>query len=436
MKPYLDTFSCPCGKIHPAVDCRVEIGAGVISTLPDIIRSLGAQKPFVLADVNTYKAAGARVCEILSGAKIPHALYVFPSSHPEPDEGSVGAAVMHYDPTCDLILAVGSGVINDIGKILSVTSGHPYIIVATAPSMDGYASASSSMTRDGLKISLPTRHADAIVGDTDILKNAPMDMLVAGIGDMLAKYISIGEWRIAHIITGEYYCEQVAELVRSALRRCVENAEGLLRRQPAAVEAVFEGLIIGGVAMALAGVSRPASGVEHYISHIWDMRGVAFGTPMAPHGIQCAIGTLYAARVYDALREMTPNSARAAAYVAAFDFGSHAEMLRGYIGVGAEAMIAAEEKDGKYDLVRHAARLARISEHWSEIQAVIREEIPPAAEIERLLTLLGAPRSCADIGLDPAELPLTFAATKDIRDKYVLSRLCFDLGIMDDVCLE
>ena len=140
-----------------------------------------------------------------------------------------------------------------------------------------------------------------MVGDIDVLNGAPVFMAKAGLGDMLAKYVSICEWRIAHLITGEYYCETIAEMVRVALKKCVDNAEGLLKRDEEAIKAVFEGLIIGGVAMSYAGVSRPASGVEHYFSHVWDMRALEFGTSMDLHGIQCAIGTLISARIFSAL---------------------------------------------------------------------------------------------------------------------------------------
>ncbi len=435
MKQYMDFSACPCGKTHKQVECDVRMGKGALAQLPELIAGFGAKMPFILADRNTFAAAGEAVCAVLRRANILHTVYCYDEARLEPDEKAVGRAVMHFDPACDLIIGVGSGVINDIGKILSVISGRSYIIVATAPSMDGYASASSSMTRHGLKISLPTKNPDAIVGDTDILKNAPMHMLKSGIGDMLAKYISIGEWRIAHIITGEYYCERVAALVRQALRRCVDNAPGLLNREEAAVEAVFEGLIIGGLAMAYAGVSRPASGVEHYFSHVWDMRAVAFGTPMELHGIQCGIGTLYAARGYDRLRDLTPDREKALAGVARFDFEAYKETLRRYIGSGAEEMILLEARDGKYDPARHARRLERILERWQEIQQVIREEIPTASEIEALLDGIAAPKTCAAFGIPEAELPMTFAATKDIRDKYVLSRLCFDLGILEELPL-
>ena len=264
MENYLGFEKCSCGKVHDVAIDEVVVGKGVIARLPEFVEKYGAKKPFVLADKNTYAAAGEAVIGILKDKGIAYASYVFQADALEPNEEAVGSAVMHFDASCDLIIGVGSGVINDIGKILSNVTGRKYIIVGTAPSMDGYASATSSMSMDGLKVSLNSRCADVIIGDIDILKQAPVHMLKAGLGDMLAKYVSIAEWRIANIITGEYYCERVAQLIRRALKKCVDNAEGLLKRDEAAVEAVFEGLVIGGVAMAYAGVSRPASGVEHY----------------------------------------------------------------------------------------------------------------------------------------------------------------------------
>ena len=297
---------CPCGKPH-SFSADVVVGKGVVAQLPQFVNKFQAKKPFVLSDVNTYAAAGEKVCQILQEAGFPYRSYSFPCAALEPDEHSVGSAMMHYDTSCDIIIGVGSGVVNDIAKILSNISGKPYIIVGTAPSMDGYASASSSMTRDGLKISLPSRSADVIIGDTDILCQAPLHMMKAGLGDMIAKYVSICEWRISHLITGEYYCEDIAQLIRSALKRCTDNAAGLLKREEAAVQAVFEGLVIGGVAMNYAGLSRPASGVEHYISHVLDMRGAEYGIPVDLHGIQCAVGTVIAVTLYEKIRKICPD---------------------------------------------------------------------------------------------------------------------------------
>lgn len=431
---YFTQAPCSCGRVHTCSVQDVVTGSGVIAQLPAILARFDAKKPFLLADANTFSAAGARVCAILDDAGLSHSQYVFPAAALEPDEHAVGAAVMHFDDSCDLILGVGSGVINDIGKILSRTTSRPYVIVGTAPSMDGYASATSSMAMDGLKVSLPSRCADVIVGDTEILKAAPMRLLRAGLGDMLAKYVSIAEWRIAHLITGEYYCEHVAQLVREALRRCTDNAEGLLRRDAAAVKAVFDGLVIGGEAMAYAGVSRPASGVEHYFSHVWDMRALEFGTPAELHGIQCAVGTLMAVRLYEKLKTITPDAEKARAYVASFDYAHWASQLRGFLGQSGETMIALEAREGKYDKAAHPARLQKIMDNWDAILQILDEELPASGELEALMRMIGLPTDCAVLGVDSACARLTFQATKDIRDKYVLSRLAWDLGVLDELC--
>lgn len=423
---------CSCGKTH-SCDAELITGVGALKKLPEVLAKFNTQKAFVLSDKNTYQAAGQQVFSILESNGIAHSGYCFPMDRPTPDEAAVGAAVMHYDTACDMIIGVGSGVINDIGKILSCTTGNPYIIVATAPSMDGYASASSSMTRDGLKISLPTRSADVIIGDTEILKNAPIYMMKSGLGDMLAKYVSICEWRISHLITGEYYCEQVAAMIRRAVKRCVDNAQGLLNRDEAAVQAVFEGLVIGGIAMNYAGLSRPASGVEHYISHILDMRAVEFGTPEDLHGIQCAIGTLIALELYDKVKSVTPDKETACRYVSAFDYNTWADQLRQLLGKGAESMIALEEKEHKYDVIAHQKRFDIIAVNWQNILRIIDEELPAPEDLLQLMQTMEMPTSLPEIGISQDILPTVFRATKDIRDKYVLSRLAWDLGILDNL---
>ena len=231
--------TCSCGKVH-TYNTQVYVGKGILQNIPQYLATFNPTKVFVLSDPNTYKAAGEKVCAVLKEKGLAYTSYSFTHDPIEPEEYSVGSMMMHFDNTCDVIVAVGSGVVNDLGKILSNISGKPYMIVGTAPSMDGYASATSSMARDGLKTSLPSRSADIIVGDTDILCQAPLHMMKAGLGDMLAKFVSICEWRIANILLGEYYCEEIAQLIRSALKSCVDNADGLLNRDEAAVQAVLD----------------------------------------------------------------------------------------------------------------------------------------------------------------------------------------------------
>lgn len=427
------TFMCSCGKIHNALIDDYLVQRGAIRKIPEYLKAYGAKKCFLLCDKNTYHAAGRQVEEVLALSGIPYSGFCYGDDIVSPNEESVGAAIMHYDHSCDFVIGIGSGVINDIGKILSKTAKTPYMIVATAPSMDGYASASSSMTRDGLKISLPSQCANVIVGDLDVLCQAPLKMMKSGLGDMIAKYTSICEWRISHLITGEYYCDEIASLIREAVRRCVENASGLLQRDENAVRAVFEGLVIGGVAMNYAGLSRPASGVEHYISHILDMRSVEFGTPEDFHGIQCAIGTLLAIRLYEKLRTISPNREKALSYVENFSWENWQTSLRSFLGKGAESMITQEEKEQKYNLESHKARLEIILNNLDGIIQIMDEELPSSQDLEKLLDTIEAPKTLEEIGISSELFPMIFKATKDIRDKYVLSRLAWDLGVLDEI---
>ena len=365
---------CSCGKVHE-FKSEIIAGSGVISEIPALIKRFGAKKPYILSDKNTFAAAGARLLEILDGEGISYSSYSFPDEKLIPDEKTVGAAFMHMG-NCDMIIAVGSGVINDTAKLLSLYSGLKFVILATAPSMDGYQSMTSSMELSGVKTSLPSKCAEVIVGDTDILKNAPDKMLQAGVGDIIAKYVSICEWRIAALLCGEYYCEGIAELVRASVKHIVASADGLISRDAAAVSSVFDGLSASSVAMNYAGISRPASGAEHYISHIFDMRGAEFGEPTDLHGIQCAIGTLIAIKLYEKLKAVKPDREKALNYVKSFDKEAWNAELRTLLGSSAESLIALEAKEGKYDPEKHAARLDRIIDNWDAILGIIEEELP------------------------------------------------------------
>ena len=424
---------CSCGRIHKSASCEYTACKGAVDKIGEYSKKFNAKKAFVYGDINTYPIAGEKVCKILGECGIQPLSYVFSQKHTEPDETAVGSLFMHFDSECDIIVAIGSGVMNDLGKILSKHTSKPYIIVATAPSMDGYASATSSMAMDGVKVSLNTRCPDVIIGDTDILKTAPVHMIKSGLGDMIAKYTAICEWRIANLLTGEYYCEGVADFVRKSLEKCISNADGVLIKDDACIEAVFEGLIGCGSAMEYAGCSRPASGGEHYLSHIWDMRSLEFDTPMDLHGIQCAIGTLYSVKIYDKLKKYIPDKHKALEYVNNFDFEKWSRELEVFVGAGALPMIALEEKEQKYNKDMHKKRLEDIIDNWDKILDIINQEVPSSEELEEILDKIQSPKSVENIGMDLSVLPMSLKASKDIRDKYVLPRLLWDLGILDEV---
>jgi glycerol-1-phosphate dehydrogenase [NAD(P)+] len=310
------------------------------------------------------------------------------------------------------------------------------MVIGTAPSMDGYASNSSSMIQNRIKVTLYNACPAAILCDTDILKNAPMRMLQTGLGDMLAKYVSICEWRISHIVTGEYYCENVAALVRKSLNKCVSAAQGLRDRDPKAIEAVTEGLVLSGIAMSFAEISRPASGLEHYFSHLWEMMALDRGTAYELHGIQVGVGTYLTLRLYEHIRTLKPSRQKAEAFIKAFDNSAWEKEMREIFGAAADAVIAGEHaKYHKNDPGRHKARLENILSHWEEIQAIISQELPPASDIERLMRGLQMPVTPADMGVSREDTYKAFIGSRDIRDKYLTSSLLWDLGLLHEMKL-
>jgi len=430
-----DGFACACGKSHFAKVRDVVIEAGALNKIPALVEKYGAKRVFVFFDENTYRAAGETVLSVLSANGIGVRSHCFPGERFEPDERSVGSAIMHFDPSCDMVITVGTGCLNDIGKIVANVSGKPYMIVGTAPSMDGYSSATSSMIRDGLKVSLDSKCPEIVVGDLDVLAASPLRMIQAGIGDMAAKYVSIGEWQLSRVINGEYYCTDVADMVSAALKKCADNASGIMKRDPEAVRAVMEGMVLAGIAANYAGISRPVSGMEHYISHIWDMRALEFGTPSDLHGIQCGVATLMVLKVFDYVKKVIPNREKALAYVAAFDGEAYNAYLSENLGSAAASMIAGEAKEGKYDPEKHRARLERILEKYDEIISIINA-MPTYAQVHATLSAAGFPLTAEELGFSKKEIRDAFIMGKDIRDKYVVSRLLWDLGILEEAVEE
>lgn len=423
-----DGAVCPsCGKRHFGLLRDYIAEENAIRRLPSLLGKYGCQKPFLLCDPNTYRAAGKQVEDILKEAGISYSLHIMASEKPAPDEKTVGEALMYCDPSCDAVIAVGGGVLNDTGKVLAAAKRVPDIIVATAPSMDGFASASSSMERGGLKISLGSKCPEAVIADPEILIHAPKRMILSGIGDILAKYVSLVEWEIAHILVGDFYCEAIADIVKASLTQCVRDAKAAVGGDKSAVLSVMEALVISGLAMNYAGISRPASGMEHYISHIVDMRALEWGTPSDFHGIQCAVATLTTVRAYETLFASLPDREKALAAVFAYDNDKWNAYLREKLGHGAESIISGEEKERKYDKQKHAARLERIISEWNTLSDIVKT-LPRSEDLEAFMRDIGHPTEPCELGLTDEQWKDAFLMAKDIRDKYVLGRLLWDLG--------
>ena len=428
-------IACSCGKIHRCGLRFFRAGAGAVNTLPEALSLRKRQHPMIVMDSNTEKAAGEKVRAVLRDAGVPSTEFVFPEREGkmEPDEWAMGALTMAMDPACDVIVAVGSGVINDCCKVMAHACGLPSMVVCTAPSMDGYCSNSASMIQNRLKVSLYNACPEAIIADTDILATAPDIMLQAGLGDMLAKYVSICEWRISHLVYGDAYCEEIAGMVRGCLKKIVDQADGLMRRDPEALKAVLEGLVISGISMAFAEISRPASGLEHYFSHLWEMQALQRGKPSDLHGIQVGVGTLCTLWIYEHMLNMEKvDESRAKAAIAAYSQEAWEKRMGEIFGVVTPTVLAIERKIRKNSPENWQARLKIITDHWEEIRTIIREELPPRETVYALMKKCGMPLVPADLKLSRQDTLDALEGSREIRDKYLTSSLLWDLGLLGE----
>ena len=300
---------------HRAPIEKYEISSGAIKKIPEILKEY--KRIYVVADTNTYRVAGKAVEELLKANGMHYNTYVFTKSPVLPNEDSIGKVLLNfrpldakpnifeYHPMPDFILAVGSGSINDICRITSYRIGIPYGIVATAPSMDGYASAGSPILHDGTKSTIQATTPKYIIADLDVLKDAPYEMMLAGIGDMFGKYPGILDWELARDYSGEYFCDKISRDVIEATNKCLENGYKLIDRDPETVRNVMEGFLVTGLGMAFVGNSRPASGAEHIIAHAWELFDVEGGKPPHLHGLEVCEGTRLVAIMYKMLLEET-----------------------------------------------------------------------------------------------------------------------------------
>lgn len=425
-------FDCDCGKHHLCDLKYLKIGRGVIDQVPEMIRTLDRKKPFVVCDINTYEVVGKRVGEILTEAKIDHVMFILPGERVAPAEWEAGSIIMNFDTSCDMFLAVGSGVLNDLCKVVAHATGKISAVVGTAPSMDGYASNSSSMEVNHVKVSLYNHCPSGILLDSEILAQAPMRMLWAGLGDMVAKYIAICEWRISNIVVGEYYCESIADLMRTALKKMMGAADGITKRDPEAIQSIAEGLVIAGIAMAYAEISRPASGLEHYFSHMWEMMALERNQPYDLHGIQVGIGTILTMKIYQKVLTIKPDRAVAEAHMKAFDQEKWEAQIRRIFGKTADQIMAIEAKCGKNDPAKHAKRLDNILNNWDKIIEIIHEELPDYDYLYNTMVATGMPMVPADIDVPEQDVVDAFIGSRDIRDKYLSCSFLWDLGLTDE----
>ncbi len=370
------SFDCSCGRKHSVDIGRLAIGQ---DTLEEIIQGLEPYRGtnlFVLSDKNTYGVLGETVINRLLHEGFKLKSFVFDTGDHAllPDERSIGRVLLELEPDTSFILAVGSGVINDIARIVSFRTGKSFAVAATAPSMDGYASVGSSLIVGRKKISYYSHYPCAIYAETSVLQSAPLVMIQAGYGDVLGKLTALADWSLTRIVNGEYYCDTIAKLVQKGVEKCIESSEGLAEREERSIQYLIEALIITGLAIGLAGVSRPASGTEHQLAHYWEIKAVEAGIEHPLHGNAVGVGTVVTAMLYELASEILPEGIvyptvdRVTSLLKKVGSSTNPKDLGISRELFVESMLNAMNMKDKYTVLKYCDQKGRLSE-FTEIIA-------------------------------------------------------------------
>ena len=404
---------CECGKHHTCDIGYVYIESGAISHLTEICK--GYNNVLLVADENTYAAAGTITVDALKGKSIDRIIFNG-NEILVPNEEAISAVEGKLNNT-DIIIGIGSGVIQDLCKYVSFYNKVPYIIVATAPSMDGYASNGAAMITGGMKVTYPAGLPLAIIGDVDVLKNAPIDMIKAGYGDIIGKFSALNDWKLSRLVNGEYFCDYIYDFTYEQITSTIRLADGILKRDENSIKTLMEALIVIGIMMSFAGSSRPASGSEHHLSHFFEITGIINNEDYFPHGIDVAYSTVITAEIREKLQATVFPSK---IYRQSED-DLHKSIKEVYSAV-ADGCIELQNKVGNYKNDRSSV----YKDNESEIKAIL-SECPSAHEIRRLLSLVQLDMKDFYSLYSGKKISDAITYAKDLKDRYTVLWLYYDL---------
>ena len=389
----------------------------------------------VVADSNTWSVAGAKVRDILlhGGIAIYEPIVLLEEPlHATYDQVLQIQAELAERPH-SIPVAVGSGTINDLTKLAAHRIGRPYMVVPTAASMDGYAAFGASITRDGFKQTMACSAPAAIVADLDVLAAAPTRLTATGYGDLLGKVTAGADWLVADALAVEPIDGAAWAMVQEPLGAALGAPERLAAHDPHATEQFFLGLIISGLAMQATQSSRPASGAEHLLSHLWEMTGLAEGADPPSHGAKVGVGTVLVTLLYDRLLAHDLAAIDIDACVAALPTpGAVERAVRAGLPAGEVADRAVVESLAKHPTADELrARLGLLRQRWPDLRARLIGQLLPAAELRRRLRTLGARVLPHEIGVGPDRLRADLLAARTIRRRYTVLDLAAETGLLE-----
>ena len=310
----------------------------------------------------------------------------------------------------EVIVAFGAGTIMDFGRYPAYKLGIPFVAIPTLASSDGFTANICSAILNGQKKSTPMCAPILFVADLDIIKGAPARLVASGINDILAKYVSLTDWRIAKIVADEYYCPMVAELAEHALKLMREAADKYAATGVADHEAMTMAQMESGLTMQLLNHSRAASGAEHLMAHLVELHPPRFEKAEGIHGECVGVGTFECIKVYHELAKKTP---KAKPFQPLTE-----EWVREKFG---ERLMPGIMKENENDVLATFPS-QNIVDHWDEIRELIAK-IPSVEEMEKLYSDCHCKYRPEDIGIDPSLADEMLEISAAIRNRLTLIRM-------------
>ena len=418
----------------------IEFGHGALARTGGLFRSVFPDAAaLVVADENTFAAAGAEVLASLSAAGVvlaaePFILPGTPTLYADYDNTGLVRERLAALPGA-VACSIASGTLNDVTKLASGELGRPYMNVCTAASVDGFSSYGASISVDGFKLTRDCPAPAGLVADLAVMAAAPTRLTSTGYGDLIEKIPAGADWMLADELGIERIDAHVWDLVQGRLRNALAQPEALVAGDEEAVAALAEGNLLSGLAMQAMKSSRPASGAGHQFSHTWEMEGHGLDwEPPLSHGFKVGVGTVASLALWEEAMRLD---------LAELDVDRVVAEAPSQDDVVARIRAALPERihdeSIKVSLEKHVEgealreRLLLIQEKWDAIRARVADQLVAPGEAADMLRRAGAPNHPALIGIGWDRFRATHDKARMIRNRYTVFELLSETGTFDAV---
>lgn len=398
------TGRCVCGREHSLETKMVVVEYNAIANFEKYMEQVGlsGKRRTVVYDTNIYR--------LTEGKHINADQEIVLDANGLRSEDVLIEKMMKELDHPEVIVAYGAGTIMDFGRYPAYKLGIPFVAVPTLASSDGFTANICSVILEGQKKSIPMCAPLLVVADLDIIKGAPARLVASGINDILSKYISLVDWRISTLVDGEYYCPMVAELAQQALSIMRNAADVYAETGKADIEAMTMAQMLSGLTMQLLNHSRAASGAEHLIAHLVEMKPPRFETAEGIHGECVGVGTYLCAKKYHELAALTPKAK-------SFEPLTEAWILEKF----GERLAAGIIKENADDILSSFDSQI-IVDRWEDIRNLI-STIPAPETLAKLYTACGCRYLPEQIGIDPSLSEEILPISAAIRNRLTLVRM-------------